>query len=87
VPEAATRFTTFKDTQPSRDDDREQIRSQVDQVMAKDPTSVVLFAEYGNGAVITAAVGSPLGLNELVKHGLAQLADMLRRGRESGENG
>ena len=82
-----TRITGFKDMRPTRDEERSHIRQQIETVLERDPSALIIFAEYGEGKVLTGAVGSPITLKELVIRGTDQLADMLKRQRISGENG
>lgn len=86
---------------PSNSEEFEAIEKLIADVMSRKPTAIVIFAEYGgkdikdfegkmhrlDSHVIAGAVGGKITLNELVRSGIQQLRDMLKRANNSGENG
>lgn len=84
-PGPETRMTKFE-TEPTREENREQVKKVVAEVLERKPFSVVIYAEFETG-VQTGAVGSPLTLVNLMKLGESQVRDMLNRSSSIGENG
>lgn len=84
-PGPETHMTRFEQ-EPSREDNERQVKKVIDEILAKKPFSVVIFAEFDTG-VMTGAVGSPVTLANLIRIGRLQVQDMLNRSNTIGENG
>jgi hypothetical protein len=83
-----TKFTTFEPgANPTQEQNVAMMREQFEKLMARKPVAMVITAEFESGSVATGCVGAPATLEALAGLGLAQVLDMLKRGRESGENG
>lgn len=84
-PGPETHMTRFEQ-EPSREENEKQVKKVIDDILAKKPFSVVIFAEFETG-IVTGAVGSPVTLANLIRIGRLQVQDMLNRSGSIGENG
>lgn len=85
-PGPETWMKKFDGMPPTTEENNAHIRKIVEDILKRNPISIIIYAEFGTG-VIAGAVGSPLTLVNLMQLGELQVRDMLARGSSSGENG